>query len=87
MESRDSRDREKPAKPLACAGGPESRPLPVGVPPGATIAFMAKFKPAKAKKRTAPAPQGAIPCVILVIAAIAAVMLLLFFVMKSSSGS
>jgi hypothetical protein len=55
--------------------------------PGATIAFMAKFKPAKAKKRNAPAPQGAIPCVILVILAIAAVMLLLFFVMKSSSGN
>jgi hypothetical protein len=48
---------------------------------------MAKFKPAKAKKPTAPAPQGAIPCVVLVILAIAGVMLLLFFVMKSSSGS
>jgi len=55
--------------------------------PGATIALMAKFKPAKAKKRTAPVPQGAIPCVILVILAIAAVMMLLFFVMKSSSSS
>jgi hypothetical protein len=55
--------------------------------PGATIAFMAKFKPAKAKKPTAPAPQGAVPCVILVILAIAGVMLLLFFVMKSSSGT
>ena len=63
------------------------RAPPVNAPTGATIAFMAKFKPAKAKKRTAPAPQGAIPCVILVIAAIAAVMMLLFFVMKSSSGS
>jgi hypothetical protein len=48
---------------------------------------MAKFKPAKAKRQNAPAPQGAIPCVILVILAIAGVMLLLFFVMKSSSGS
>jgi hypothetical protein len=48
---------------------------------------MAKFKPARAKKRSVPAPQGAVPCVILVILAIAAVMLLLFFVMKSSSGS
>jgi multisubunit Na+/H+ antiporter MnhB subunit len=54
---------------------------------GATIAFMAKFKPAKAKKPSVPAPQGAIPCVVLVILAIAGVMLLLFFVMKSSSGS
>ena len=48
---------------------------------------MAKFKPAKAKKPVAPAPQGAVPCVILVILAIAGVMMLLFFVMKSSSGS
>jgi hypothetical protein len=48
---------------------------------------MAKFKPAKAKKPSAPAPQGAIPCVVLVILVIAGVMLLLFFVMKSSSGS
>jgi uncharacterized membrane protein YidH (DUF202 family) len=55
--------------------------------PGATIAFMAKFKAAKAKRQNAPAPQGAISCVILVILAIAGVMLLLFFVMKSSSGS
>jgi hypothetical protein len=48
---------------------------------------MAKFRPAKAKKQAAPAPQGAIPCVVLVILAIAGVMLLLFLVMKSSSGS
>jgi hypothetical protein len=47
---------------------------------------MAKFRPARAKKPSAPAPQGAIPCVIMVILAIAGVMLLLFFVMKSSSG-
>jgi hypothetical protein len=47
---------------------------------------MAKFKPAKAKKQTLPAPQGALPCVILVILAIAGVMLMLFLVMKSSSG-
>jgi hypothetical protein len=54
--------------------------------PGATIAFMAKFKPAKAKKPTAPTPQGAIACVVMVILAIAGVMLLLFFVMKSSGS-
>jgi hypothetical protein len=47
---------------------------------------MAKFKPAKAKKQTAPAPQGAIPCVVMVILVIAGVMLLLFFVMKSSGS-
>jgi hypothetical protein len=48
---------------------------------------MAKFKPAKAKRKNAPTPQGALPCVILVILAIAGVMLLLFLVMKSSSSS
>jgi hypothetical protein len=53
----------------------------------ATIAFMAKFKPAKAKKQNAPAPQGAVPCVVLVILAIIGVMALLFMVMKSSSGN
>jgi hypothetical protein len=48
---------------------------------------MAKFKPARAKKKSVPQPQGAIPCVILVILAIGAVMTMLFFVMKSSSGN
>jgi hypothetical protein len=48
---------------------------------------MAKFKPARAKKPAAPAPHGAIPCVILVILAIAGVMTMLFLVMKSSSGN
>ncbi len=48
---------------------------------------MAKFKPAKPKKKNVPAPQGAIPCVILVILIIAVVMALLFFVMKSSSSN
>ena len=48
---------------------------------------MAKFKPAKAKKQNAPAPQGAIPCVVMVILAIIGVMALLFMVMKSSSGN
>jgi hypothetical protein len=45
---------------------------------------MAKFRPARAKKKNVPAPQGALPCVILVVLAIGAVMLLLFLVMKSS---
>jgi len=48
---------------------------------------MAKYRPAKEKKNNAPAPQGALPCVILVILAIAAVMLLLFLVMRSSAGN
>jgi flagellar basal body-associated protein FliL len=48
---------------------------------------MAKFRPAKGRKKTAPTPQGAIPCIVMVVLAIAAVMALLFFVMKSSSSS
>ena len=48
---------------------------------------MAKFKTARGKKKIAATPQGAIPCVVMVILAIAAVMLLLFLVMKSSSSS
>jgi len=66
-----------------------STPLPSRRPdkhPGDTIAFMAKFKPARAKKQNVPPPQGAIPCVILLILAIAGIMLLLFFVMKSSGS-
>jgi hypothetical protein len=47
---------------------------------------MAKFKPAKAKRKNVPVPQGGLPCVILVILGIAGVMLLLFLVMKSSSS-
>jgi hypothetical protein len=56
-------------------------------PPGATIAVMAKFKPAKPKRKTETVPQGALPCVILVILGIAGVMLLLFLVMKSTSSN
>jgi hypothetical protein len=48
---------------------------------------MARFKPVRPKKKAAPAPQGAIPCIILVILAIAAVMLMLVFVMKSFTHS
>ena len=47
---------------------------------------MAKFKPAGSKKRAAAKPQGAIPCVVMVILAIAGVMALLFFVLKSSGS-
>jgi hypothetical protein len=47
---------------------------------------MAKFKPAKPKRKSVPTPQGALPCVILVILAIAGVMLLLVLVMKSSGS-
>jgi len=53
---------------------------------GATIAFMAKFKPARAKpKRTAP-PPGAVSCVILVLAGMLLVMLFMYFVMRNANG-
>ena len=53
---------------------------------GATIAFMAKFKPARGKtKRTAPAP-GALSCVILILIGMALVMLFMYFVMRNANG-
>jgi len=47
---------------------------------------MAKFKPVKLKRKTAPLPQGGLPCVILVISAMALVMLFIFLVMKYANG-
>jgi len=47
---------------------------------------MAKFRPFKGKRKSAPAPPGAVPCVILVIGAMALVMLLLYLVMKNANG-
>jgi hypothetical protein len=49
-----------------------------------TIAVMAKFKPAKGKARKSRAPQGGIPCVILVISGMLLVMLFLYYVMKNA---
>ncbi|HWC95351.1 MAG TPA: hypothetical protein VG456_01345 [Candidatus Sulfopaludibacter sp.] len=46
---------------------------------------MAKFKPAKGKSKNAAAPQGGLPCVILVIVGMILVMLFLYFVMAGSS--
>jgi hypothetical protein len=43
---------------------------------------MAKFKPAKGKARKTRAPQGGVPCVILVISGMLLVMLFLYYVMK-----
>ena len=51
---------------------------------GDTIAGMAKFKPAKGKARKTHAPQGGVPCVILVISAMFLVMLFLYYVMKNA---
>jgi hypothetical protein len=52
----------------------------------ATIALMTKFKPAKGKAKRPTAPQGGIPCVILVISAMFLVMLFLYYVMKNANG-
>jgi multisubunit Na+/H+ antiporter MnhB subunit len=58
----------------------------VTVETSVTIAFMAKFRPFKGKRKSAPAPRGAVPCVVLVIGAMALVMFLLFLVMKNANG-
>jgi len=47
---------------------------------------MAKFKPARGKAKATAAPQGGLPCVILVISGMFLVMLFLYFVMKNANG-
>jgi hypothetical protein len=47
---------------------------------------MGKFKPVRGKAKRAPAPQGGLPCVILVIVGMLLVMLFLYFVMKNANG-
>jgi hypothetical protein len=46
---------------------------------------MAKYKPAKGKSKNAAAPQGGLPCVILLILGMILVMLFLYWVMAGSS--
>ncbi len=47
---------------------------------------MAKFKPVKAKRKSAAAPRGGLPCVILIASGIALVLFFLYFVMKNANG-
>ena len=48
---------------------------------------MAKFKPVRGKKAKAVGPpQGAVTCVVLVIAGMLLVMFFLYFVMKNANG-
>jgi hypothetical protein len=47
---------------------------------------MAKFKLAKGKAKTAPRPQGGLPCVVLVILAMFLVMFILYYAMKNANG-
>jgi hypothetical protein len=46
---------------------------------------MPKFKPSRGKKLKAGPPQGALSCVVLVIAGMLLVMLFMYFVMRSSA--
>lgn len=46
---------------------------------------MAKFKPANRKNKSAAAPKGGLPCVILVIGGMVLVMIFLYFVMTGST--
>jgi hypothetical protein len=52
---------------------------------GDTIAVMAKFRPAKGKARKTRAPQGGVPCVILVISGMLLVGLFLYYVMTHAN--
>jgi len=45
---------------------------------------MAKFKPVRPKSKGPAAPQGGLPCVIMVIAGMLLVMVFLYFVMRTS---
>jgi hypothetical protein len=45
---------------------------------------MAKFKPVKPKAKVSGVPQGALPCVVLVILGMVLVMVFLYLVMRTS---
>src|SRR5579871_961511 len=82
----------------AASGGRDQEPQPIAPvhqlrfshargTASATIAFMAKFKPARGKKGRAGAPPAAaLPCVILILVGMALVMLFLYFVLRSSNS-
>ena len=44
---------------------------------------MAKFKPAKGRRKNAVVPEGAVPCVVFLIAGLALVGLILFLVLRN----
>jgi hypothetical protein len=52
---------------------------------GDTIAVMGKFRPAKGKAKKTRAPQGGVPCVILVISGMLLVGLFLYYVMTHAN--
>jgi hypothetical protein len=45
---------------------------------------MAKFKPPRGKRTSKVVPQGALPCVVIIIGGILLLMLFLFLVLRSS---
>jgi len=47
---------------------------------------MAKFKPARGKRKSTAPPPGALSCVILVLVGMLLVMLFLYFVMRNANG-
>jgi hypothetical protein len=47
---------------------------------------MAKFKPVKGKRKSAPAAPGGLPCVILLIAGLLLVMLFVYYVLSHANG-
>jgi hypothetical protein len=47
---------------------------------------MAKFKPARGKRKAAGSPPAALPCVILILVGMALIMVFLYFVMKNANG-
>ncbi len=53
---------------------------------GCYYLVVAKFKPVKAKKPRMAAPQGALPCVVLVIIGFVLVMLFLYFGLRNANG-
>lgn len=47
---------------------------------------MGKFKPVRAKGKRTAAPQGGLPCVILLITGLVLLMLFLYYVMGHANG-
>ena len=47
---------------------------------------MAKFKPARGKRKATGTPPAALPCVILILVGMALIMVFLYFVMKNANG-
>ena len=53
---------------------------------GATIAFMAKFKPAKGKARATPKPPAALPCVVLILAGMLLLLIFMYWALKNHAN-